>query len=414
MISRILEVAIGLSYTFLVFTLLCSAAREAVASMFQTRSMVLVDAVLQLLHERPEKSRMDNWKEGALRLLRKQGGYEVDRLKGDQSSLAYRILRHPLVTGTAQQGRMPSYIPSQVFARAFIDAMVSRHGLPQGPDAVTPMLARLNPKLAEVLRSLVPGGARDLAALEQAVQFWFDTVMERVRGWYKRRSQIALFLIGLAAAAAINLDAITLAQRLWTDPAVAAQLTNEAQAALNAGKVAAAPAAGSGDAKVYLDQLKSVPIGWTGEESGSWGLRAAGWLIAAFAASLGAPFWFQGVGRLQALRAAGVRPQEEEAAAGVSPKLPTGTGPPQPGSVPVAATEGAPSSGTSMARNGYEDEVLTRDDFLRIQEKLDLPLEQRSGWPDGATRERIADYQREAGFPPDGVLTPALVYRLLA
>lgn len=411
MVSRILEVAIGLSYTFLVFTLLCSAAREAVASMFQTRSMVLVDAVLQLLHERPPKSRKDNWKEGALRLLRQQGGYEVDRLKNDRSSLAYRILRHPLITGMAQQGRMPSYIPSQVFARAFIDAMVSRHGLPQGTDAVTPMLARLNPKLAEVLRSLVPGGARDLTALEQAVQFWFDTVMERVSGWYKRRSQVALFLIGLVLAAAINLDAITLAQRLWVDSTVAVQLANEAQGAVSGSTAAARPAANN-EANVYLDQLKSVPIGWTGQEHGSWGLRAAGWLVAAFAASLGAPFWFQGVGRLLALRAAGARPHED-ATAGVSPRLPVGTGLMQRVNVPVKATD-ASSSGTSMARNGYENEVLTRDDFVCIQERLGLPPEQRSGWPDGATRERILGFQRAHGFPPDGVLTPALVYRLMA
>ena len=119
------------------------------------------------------------------------------------------------------------------------------------------------------------------------------------------------------------------------------------------------------------------------------------WLLAAFAASLGAPFWFQGVGRLLALRATGVRPQEE-AAAGVSPKLPIGAGAAQTGCALVEATEGPPSSGTSMARNGYEDEVLTRDDFLRIQELLGLPPEKRSGWPDDTTREWIDHPRRSA------------------
>jgi hypothetical protein len=37
-------------------------------------------------------------------------------------------------------------------------------------------------------------------------------------------------------------------------------------------------------------------------------LAALGWLLTAFAASLGAPFWFDGVGWLLALRGTGARP----------------------------------------------------------------------------------------------------------
>ena len=51
MSSHYLDVAVGLSYTFLAVSLLCSATRDAIASLFQTRAKVLLDGVLTLLHE---------------------------------------------------------------------------------------------------------------------------------------------------------------------------------------------------------------------------------------------------------------------------------------------------------------------------------------------------------------------------
>ena len=41
--------------------------------------------------------------------------------------------------------------------------------------------------------------------------------MERVSGWYKRRAQIILFVIGVALAILLNASAITAADRLWKD-----------------------------------------------------------------------------------------------------------------------------------------------------------------------------------------------------
>ena len=41
--------------------------------------------------------------------------------------------------------------------------------------------------------------------------------MDRVSGWYKRRTQKILFVLGLAVAVVLNVDAITVAQRLNGD-----------------------------------------------------------------------------------------------------------------------------------------------------------------------------------------------------
>ena len=71
-----------------------------------------------------------------------------------------------------------------------------------------------------------------------------------------------------------------------------------------------------------LTQLKAlgIPIGWSADafETNSrgiplpsgWPLKIIGWLITAFAACLGAPFWFDALNKLMVVRST-VKPQEK-------------------------------------------------------------------------------------------------------
>ena len=106
MSSHYLDVAIGLSYTFLAVSLLCSATREAIASLFQTRAKVLLDGVLTMLHESAGKPRLRGVWPSILRFLRVDSGFGLDKLGPD--SLSAAVMSHPLIQGMAQQGRMPS------------------------------------------------------------------------------------------------------------------------------------------------------------------------------------------------------------------------------------------------------------------------------------------------------------------
>ena len=44
--------------------------------------------------------------------------------------------------------------------------------------------------------------------------------MARVSGWYKRKTQIILLVIGVVVAIAINANTLTMGERLCKDPAV--------------------------------------------------------------------------------------------------------------------------------------------------------------------------------------------------
>nr|WP_315250629.1 hypothetical protein [uncultured Duganella sp.] len=333
MSNSYLDVLIGLSYTFLAVSLLCSATREAIASLFQTRAKVLLDGVLTMLHEPAGKSRLRGILPSIQRLLRLDGGFRLDKL--EPSSLTAAVMRHPLIRGMAQRGRMPSYIPSAIFARAFVSTLTTRYG--KGQTAAMLLNQVGNEGLTRTLLAIMGEGPDDVAALENAVRIWYDTVMERISGWYKRRSQFVLFLVGLFYAAAMNIDALQLSTRLWKDAELRDGMIASAQQSHAAGlPVAAAPSALAQvqAAKAQAQQLQKLPIGWPSSRFdsvdgvGTWLVALAfaliGWAATAFAASLGSPFWFDGVGWLLALRGTGARPPAETTTAPtVTVRLPT-------------------------------------------------------------------------------------------
>ncbi len=145
----------------------------------------------------------------------------------------------------------------------------------------------------------------DVQAFSEGVERWFDRGMERVSGWYKRRIQIILFVVGLALAVVLNANAITAADRLWKDEGFRRGLI--AQVERQEAEIGASDA---------LDQLETLrfPIGWEAsnrpEGVDGWLLSGLGWVLTGIAITFGAPFWFDLLNKVSNLRAAGRKPAE--------------------------------------------------------------------------------------------------------
>jgi hypothetical protein len=146
-----------------------------------------------------------------------------------------------------------------------------------------------------------------------AIERSFDETMDRVSGWYKRRVQLILFVIALVAVGAMNADSFSIAQRLWKNDALRSAVVTQANAAVTKGKPAcniSGSSASPEDAAKCLDKVKQlgIPLGWSKDTSPSgWGIpgRILGLLLTAFAVLLGAPFWFDLLGKVSQLRGAG-------------------------------------------------------------------------------------------------------------
>jgi len=302
--SGILDVAIGLVFIFLLLSLICSAINEIIESRLKMRAADLEKGIRGFLHDQ------------------------------DGTGLAQQIYTHPLVFGLFQgnynpqeSSNLPSYIPSRNFALALMDIILpanpttisgaagaigplaaatspSGGGAPPSPlQALRNAIGSLNnPSVEQALRTLVDAAGDDISKARENIEGWFDSAMDRITGWYKRRTQWIVLILGLAVAIAVNVDTISMARNLSHDTAIRNSLVAAAQeyakAPQDTGKVTIPPETRV-KTNLNLIQKHGLPIGWNWgdertvpKETGGWLLKILGWLLTAIAISLGAPFWF--------------------------------------------------------------------------------------------------------------------------
>jgi hypothetical protein len=413
-----IDVAIALGLIYLMFAGLVSGIQELFAMAFQLRGRMLRKGVASLLSGATAAS---------------QNG----------RSLSDEILTHPMIAVLRDGDRLPSYVPSTSFSTAFTDALTSTYrtdkplfeGLPEA-------VAKLpEGDLKRSIGLLVLQAEGDAEKLRTLLEGHFDKVMDRVSGWYKRRSQIIILVIASVAAVALNIDTISIAQRLSRDTELRQSLVRKASETVANGesyqRAQAAKASASGDqvtTEQITAQLKAVqqdiqkmndlriPIGW---EVGKHGLEFSkdqkefgagtiviaivGWMISALAASLGAPFWFDAISKLVSLRTAGARPSTPpDAALGGTTKVVIQS-PPAPATV-TNTTDPAPSPGPWT---DFESTRLNELDIEQLQRALGMPEAAVSATLDEPTRAALRDWQTAHGRTATGVFDEATVVTLL-
>ncbi|HSD40064.1 MAG TPA: hypothetical protein VLC92_21370 [Rhodocyclaceae bacterium] len=273
--STVLEVAIGLCFTFASISLIASSLNEALASALKLRANTLLDGVKALLND-----------------------HQFDGLARDIYNSA---LVNPRASGQARTEAdleyRPSYIEPRQFASSLIESIQKTgdtfEDLGRSIDAIQ------NEQLHTMLRGIYDRAAGRIEVVHAELAGWFDNGMDRVSGAYKRRSQLFCFLIALALAVVLNIDAIHLFSTLWKHPSL----------------VAALPASGSmGDTAQVFNDLKVLPVGWEAPPAFDLTLirRIFGWLITASSALFGAPFWFDALQKVVNLRGSGTKTATEE------------------------------------------------------------------------------------------------------
>ena len=302
--STTLEVAIGMAFVYLILSLFCTAINEAIAGILGSRAKNLEKGIKSLF---------------------------TDGFKASGVTLAQSIYDHGLVqslyrsTETEQPwyskvgSNLPSYIPARVFSSALSDVLFGGNADTAAPAALSSMLAKVqelpDSKGKQAILTLVSQAGGDITRTRQAFETWYNDGMERVAGWYKRKTQIVLFVIGLGIAISLNVDSIMIGRNLWANPALRSYAVAAAEkyAAANSDK----DAKPSADAQHALDVLQSLalPIGWNQVKSATsfWDVcfMITGWFLTAIAMTLGAPFWFDTLNRFMVIRST-IKPGENK------------------------------------------------------------------------------------------------------
>lgn len=172
-------------------------------------------------------------------------------------------------------------------------------------------------KVGKPLLSMIDMAANDATKLNQNIEAWFNSGMDRVAGVYKYYTQGVLLLLGLIIAVSLNADTIAIVHQLQKDPTVR-------QSIVAAAKNATPPTATStsdttiskqiGNANTAFNDVNNlgIPLGWrNGMPHNEYKLEAVlGWILTAIAISLGAPFWFDALNKIMVIRST-VKPTEK-------------------------------------------------------------------------------------------------------
>lgn len=293
------EIAIGLAFVFFLLSTLVSAITEGFAWVTKQRAKQLEHGLAGLLGEN-----------SVFREL-----YDHALVQSD----ARRPV--PRKWGLGKKKQRPSYVSARNFSLALIDLLAKRGEHSEDPLENVKNGARdlsssedSTKALEEQLAALFGDPAvTELKHFRKAAEDWFDDAMDRVSGWYKRWSQKITCMLAVVVAVILNANAIVIAEKLANEPTVRAAVVTRAEAAAGEEKGDAEAAGKKAETAVKgLDAL-NLPLLWPdGLFSGvAPGIGIAGLLITAIAISLGAPFWFDALGKLARLRTTGKKPKPE-------------------------------------------------------------------------------------------------------
>jgi hypothetical protein len=278
--STILDVAIGIIFIYLLVSLVISAINELIAAKLKSRATNLSQGIQALLQD------------------------------PSQAGWVAKLYQHPLIQSLSPPNSKPSYIPSRTFALALLDLVT-----PANTDENRTLadlkagMANLPEPLQKTLTNLLDEAQHDVERLKTQIEIWFNNGMDRASGWYKRKTQWIQFFIGLTLVILLNIDSVHIGRSLFAvNSPMRASLVESAKS------FAAQPGGTNKPMKDVVDAISSasLPIGWSEfPKPDQWPTMVVGWLITAFAVSLGAPFWFDLLNKFVNIRASGKAPEEE-------------------------------------------------------------------------------------------------------
>jgi len=313
----ILEVAIGLSFVYLLLALICSTLNETIAGVTGRRSDVLEKGIQSLL--------------------------------GGDKDARDAIYKHPLIASLSDpdKKRKPSYIPASRFALALIDHVKAQGGQADHPQALVAGLHAASEAkkpyaraVAAVLADTSPQHQTDQSKIED----WFNDGMDRISGWYKRKTTAWIMALAVIVTVALNADTIRISRTLWDNQAVRTAVVEQAKGRVqaeqsnepvplveytdpekpNEGK-AVRPMPDSALSPAEREVLGKL-TGWTeakrewktieANNDSKWPLvylllrTLIGLLLTIVAVSQGAPFWFDVLNRFMNVRSSGRAPDE--------------------------------------------------------------------------------------------------------
>ena len=283
-----LNIVISLVFVYLLYSLFATILMEVISSVFALRAYNLRKALRTMLTN-GEQNYYDEYlaKDSLFKQL-------SGKLNGKSSP--------------------PSYLNPKNFSLMMMNVLErSSNGMSLVEDQIESLP---NGEMKDVLKMYFEEAESNIDRFKGNMESWFNDIMDRASGWFKRSIQMILIVVGFGIAVTFNVDSI----------GVFSQLQN-AEIANSVAESASNFVSNNPDIDGFtLDQLNvelasvsdfSLGLGWDAvlDENSDryyknlgfkgWFLMILGWIVTALAISLGAPFWFDMLNKLVNVRGTG-------------------------------------------------------------------------------------------------------------
>jgi hypothetical protein len=370
--SPVLEVAIGMIFYYLLLSLICTAMNEMIEAWLKNRAYDLERGIRGLLDDAdPDAGGFPShvyrkvirfFKLIWFGLARKKMPTPAPKTQG----LASRLYDHALIRGLyLNPMNLPSYIPPRSFALALMDLVAPGQSGTAGATRMPPPMPSTiiingnapapappptplnnlrngiaDPKVVpsarvrDALLALIDAADDDAVRVRENIENWFNSATDRIAGWYKRRTQVIILVLGVGIAVALNADSVIVVDALWHNSALRSSVASQAEQFAERAKSESGAESDQGQQRLRQTDRTlmnlGLPIGWNAQDAAhklpgsifkqprqamSWSLYQfdlhwLGWLITGLAISLGAPFWFDLLNKFIVVRST-VKPQEK-------------------------------------------------------------------------------------------------------
>lgn len=294
-----LEVIIGMIFTFMLLGLLGTTVNELVSAWRGWRGFFLEEGLRRLLEFKDNPAVFEKFRNNPL--FRQMM----------QNAAPLRV------------SQAPAYLSSANFANMLTNVLKKKN---EAVQTVDDLLAGLpeDGQLRQVLQQLKDEGHETVDDFKKRLQLWFDDVMAQASSWYKRHLQFVTLLVGLSIAAVLNADSFQIYRHLTTNTAARQKLAQLAKAyasenetlptatvpgdSLTAGQIKN-EVKNFVNSKEFKESSNILGLGWAKNDVRvsfkDWLLRLLGWFVTALAISLGAPFWFDALKKIITIQSSG-------------------------------------------------------------------------------------------------------------
>lgn len=293
----ILTIVVGIIFVLLLLSLLATTIMELLASFFHLRGRNLIKGLRNMLATSDEGEQL---------------------LKDFRNNSLFKHMSQQY--SRSSQGP-PSYLDAESFQSILFDIILKGEEVDKLKEKIDELP---DEDLKNVLNQLLRDADNELDQFKEKIGKWYNDVMDRASGWYKRYTQKIIIAVGLVIALVFNADTFSIYERLSSDPVALDKVVGLAERYVQTHEeVYVQPVNPSFENSLNelevlvnqkIDEVRSpLGLGWDNVDFSSftaydWLTKILGYLVTALAVSLGAPFWFDLLRKLVNIRSSGNKP----------------------------------------------------------------------------------------------------------